>query len=111
MSDKLKVEKVDGDIETLRAIPYKNHMIYIVRIKKLHIFQWLISFKNEVYMGYMVIKPSKGKRKLTEQELGTATQTTLSGAETTIDILLGDVIEKDEMDIAKRFIEFTENND
>ncbi len=99
-----KAKKVSGRIEVLRALPYRGHMIYL-RIIDNDIFEWLLSYKNEVYAGYNVITPEKGKKKLTEQQKIQAASLTLQGALATLDMKLGIKPSKEEKELVKAFEE------
>lgn len=68
-------------------------MIYI-RIIDGDIFEWLTVFEGEIYAGYLVIKPKKGKKKLTTEEQNKSAVLAMQGALATLDMKLG--IEPDE---------------
>lgn len=101
MGEKLKVRESKVVIETLRAIPYKNNLVYIRRIPKLHLFEWIIVFGGEVYTSHLVMKPPKGKKSLNKKELDAAITLVLMGAESTIDTLLGETVSGAEEERAK----------
>jgi len=82
-----KAKKISGRIKVLRALPYKGSMIYL-RVIDGEIFEWLLTFHNEIYAGYLVIKPKKGSSKLTNREISQSASLALQGALTTIDNLL-----------------------
>ena len=83
---KLKSKKVKGRIKTLRALPYRGSMIYL-RVIDGEIFEWLLIFQQELYTGYLEIKPVKGKKKLSDTEISQSAALALQGALTTIDTL------------------------
>ena len=76
---KLKPRKVKGRIEILKAIPYRGIMVYLRKIND-DIFEYLIPHKGEIYADYLIMKPKKGKKKLTRGESNQATALILSGA-------------------------------
>ncbi len=83
-----KAKKVKGRFKTLRALPYRGSMIYL-RVFDGVLFEWLLIFKNELYTGYLVIIPKKGKTKLTKVETAQSAALALQGALATIDMKLG----------------------
>lgn len=68
-------------------------MIYL-RIIDSDIFEWLLVYEGEIYEGYLVVKPEKGKKKLTHDQESHAASLALQGALATIDMKLG--LEPDE---------------
>ncbi len=83
----LKPKKVKGRITTLKVMPYKKVMVYIRMIDG-EIFEYIIPFKGEIYSSYLIIKPSKGKKKLTKDEVAQSAALIFAGAVTTVDYLL-----------------------
>ena len=83
---KLKGKKVKARIKTLRAIPYKGHMIYIRQINN-DIFEWLLIFRNQLYGSYIVVKPDPSGKKPTEIDINKVTNLVLAGATTTLETL------------------------
>ena len=73
----------------LRAGMYKAHMIYILQIKETY-FEYLVEFNGEIYSSYIIIKPTKGKRKLTAAQVQECAALIYNGAVATVDALLGD---------------------
>ena len=92
----LNYDKVKGRITTLKAIPYKGHMIYLRRID-IEIFEYLVVYNNEVYSSYWIIKPRKGEKDLDESEVAQAGGLTMAGACATIDMLTGKKVDKKTM--------------
>lgn len=80
-------------------------MIY-VRIIDDDIFEWLTVYENEIYAGYLVIKPEKGKKKLSRSQQNQAAVLALQGALATLDMKLG--IEPDEE--SKKVVEIFEGS-
>ena len=89
----LKVEKVKGRITTLKALPYKNCMVYLRRVD-IELFEYLVVFNKQLYSSYWIIKPAKGKKDLTKDEVAQAGSLAMSGAIATIDFLLGEKPDK-----------------
>jgi len=81
---KVKIKKVTGRIEILKAMPYKGVMVYIRRIDK-DIFEYIITYKGQVYSSYLIMKPKKGKAKLTKVEVNKSAAVIFAGAVSTID--------------------------
>ena len=85
---KLKVKEISGQIQLLKAIPYKNSMVYIRRIG-LNIFEYLVVFNKEIYTSYWVINLDKGKKDLTKTQVNQAGGLAMAGAMATIDMQFG----------------------
>ena len=83
----LKPKKVKGRITTLKVMPYKKVMVYIRQIDG-EIFEFMIPFKGEIYSSYLIIKPRKGKKKLSKDEVNQAGALIFASAVTTVDYLL-----------------------
>ena len=84
----LKYKKVKGRITILKAIPYKGHMVYLRRID-ISIFEYLAVIRKQVFSAYWIIKPDKGKKDLTKDQVINAAALVMAGACTTIDFQLG----------------------
>ena len=84
----LKVKKVKARVVVLKAIPYREIMVYLRRID-MDIFEYIIPFKGEIYSSYLIIKPSKGKKEMSKDEVNQAAALVLQSAVTTIDFLTG----------------------
>lgn len=97
-----KVKKVKGRIQVLRALPYRGSMIYL-RVIDNDIFEWLLVYEKELYQGYLVITPEKGKTKLTKKQINQSATLALQGALATIDMKLGIKPSKEEKAIVKDF--------
>jgi len=80
------IQEDRGQIEILRAIPYEDTMIYIQKInaRRGTIFQWLFPHEGEIYMSYVVVKG-----RITDEVRDAASGLVLSGAEASIDMLMG----------------------
>jgi len=102
MSKTIKHKKVKGKITILKALLYKDSMVYIRKIKD-DIFEWLLVFKGEVYSSYLIMKPKKGETKLTPEEISQTAELLWSGATTTIDTLLGEKLDKKKKEIVDVF--------
>lgn len=90
---RLKPKKVKGRIKVLKAILYKKSMVYIRQIDE-EIFEYLVVFKNQIYSSYLIIKPKKGMKKLTKNEVNQSAALIFTGAIATIDTLLGKKLDK-----------------
>lgn len=97
-----KAKKSKGRIKTLRALPYRGHMVYLQVIDG-QIFQWMLVYKSEIYSGYNIITPEKGKKKLNETQINQAAALTLQGALATLDMKLGIKPTKKEKEMVKQF--------
>jgi hypothetical protein len=77
-------------------------MIYL-RVIDGEIFEWLITFKKEIYTGYLVITPKKGKTKLTDKEISQSAALALQGALATLDLLHDKKLKKKDKKLVKAF--------
>jgi len=84
-----RAKKVKGGsvIEFLQKSEYKGCPVYI-RMVEGKIFEYFIIYKNDLYTGYNIITPKKGKKKLTKREIAKCGALIFTGAITTVDILL-----------------------
>ena len=98
----LNVKKVDGRIRVLKALPYRDCMIYLRMIDK-DIFTYDLIYDNQLYSSYMIITPKKGKTKLSDDEINQCAALILSGATSTIDTLMGTKLEDRTNEVVKTF--------
>ena len=77
-------------------------MIYL-RVIDDSIFEWLLVYKKEIYAGYLVITPEKGKTKLTQTQINQSATLALQGALSTTDMKLGIKPTKEEKKMVKEF--------
>jgi hypothetical protein len=96
----LKHTNSKGRMKLLRVIPYHDCPIYIRMIGS-DIFMYDLIIKNQLYSSYLVISPSKGKKRLTKKEIQEATMLINSGAQATIDAVLGIKLDKKVERVAK----------
>ena len=82
-----------GRVMLLKAIPYKGCMVYIRRIG-VDFFEYLVVFDKEIYTGYWIISPPKGKKDLTKEQISQAGGLAMAGAMATIDMQYGVRIDK-----------------
>jgi len=99
---KLKPKKVKGRITILKATLYKSHMIYIRMING-EIFEFIVEFGGQVYSSYLIITPTKGKKKLTEDEINQSAALIFAGAVATLDMLLGEEVTKEQKAMVEEF--------
>ena len=85
----LKPKKIKARIVLLKALPYKEVMVYLRKIDE-DIFEYLVPFKGEVWTSYLIITPKKGCKTLTKGETNNAAALVFAGATATIDMLLGE---------------------
>ena len=78
--------KVTGRIDILKIIPYKGVPILIRRIDG-DIFQYDLMFDGQFFSDYLIMKPAKGKKKMTKKEIAKSAGVILAGACATVDIL------------------------
>ena len=104
----LKPKKIKGKITVLRALPYKNHMVYIRKINE-DIFEWLLVYDNQIYSSYMVFTPRNGQVKLSKDEIIKVSGLIWAGAVATIDSLIGEQVTGSEKEKAEAFLQASEN--
>jgi len=102
MAKFVKPKKVKGRITTLKALPYKGCMVYLRRIN-IEIFEYIAVIKNQVWSSYWIIKPSKGKKDLTKDQIVQAAGLAMAGAVATIDMHFGKKLDKKTERIVKTF--------
>ena len=88
MTKKIKVKNVKGVMTAIKVLPYKDCMVYIRRIYQDY-FEYIVIFEGQIYTQYVIMKPAKGKTKLTQQEVQATVNMLWAGAEATIDTLQG----------------------
>ena len=93
MGKTIKHKKVKGKITVLKKLLYKDNVVVIRKIND-DIFEWILVFKNDIYSSYLIMKPRKGEKKLSEEEIDQVSGLLWSGATTTIDMLLGETLDK-----------------
>lgn len=93
-SKELKPKKVKGRITTLYTRFYRDCLIYIRMIDG-EIFEYIVPIKGLIYSSYLIIKPSKGKKKLTKAEIDQSGALIFTGAVTTVDTILGKMTKHD----------------
>ena len=98
----MKSKKVKGRIKVLKALPYKGLMVYLRMIDD-DIFMYDLVFNNQIYSSYLIMKPKKGDKKLTQDEIDQSAALIFSGAAATIDTLKGDGLDKKGKAIVKTF--------
>lgn len=96
---KIKTKRVAGRVAVLKAMPYKGVMVYIRRIDK-DIFEYIIPYKGQIYSSYLIMKPEKGKRRLTKMEVNKSAAVIFAGATATIDTFMSDEDAKKNFDKA-----------
>ena len=99
---RLKPKKVKGRITTLKALPYRGNMTYVRKINS-DIFEYLTIYKGQIYSNYMVITPRPGQTKMSDDEISQAAELLWSGAEATIDTLMGITIDTKKAEVVKAF--------
>lgn len=91
-----------GKVKILRATLYKSHMVYIRMIGN-DLFEYLLEYNGQIYSSYNIIKPRKGEKVLSEQDIADCRDLTMAMAETTLDELLGHTVEGETKEYAELF--------
>lgn len=103
---KLKHKKVKGMVKVLKALMYKGHMVYIRMIGDTY-FEYLLEYNGEIYSSYIIIKPQENKKRLSKSEIQECAALIYTGAEATLDLLLGEnTVDED----TKKAVELMERN-
>lgn len=84
----LKPKTIKNRVRVLKAIPYKNCMVYI-RMIGTDLFMYDVVYGGQIYSSNIVISPKKGQVKLTPNEIQSCIAIIWAGAVATIDTLLG----------------------
>jgi hypothetical protein len=105
MSKKLKGKKTKGRVKVLRATLYKNQKV-IIRMIGDDYFEYLISFNGEIYSSYIIIQAKNNNAKLTKPEIDECAALIYTGAEATLDTLLGVTIDNQ----TKEYVELFEKH-
>ena len=105
MSKKLKGRKTRGRVKVLRATLYRGHKV-IIRMIGDDYFEYLISLDGEIYSSYIIIQAKAEGKKLTKSEIDECAALIYTGAEATIDTIMG--VELDEK--TKEYVELFEKN-
>lgn len=105
MSKKLKGKKTRGRVKILRATVYRGNKV-IIRMIGDDYFEYLISFNGEIYSSYIIIQPTELNKKLSKEEIQECSALIYTGAEATIDTLMG--VELDPK--TKEYVQLFENN-
>ena len=96
----LKGKKTRGRVKVLLATLYKGHKVIIRMIGKDY-FEYITECNGEIYSSYIIIKPREGKKKLSKTEISECTYLIYSGAEATLDALLGRELTDEEKALEK----------
>ena len=77
-------------------------MVYLRRIG-VTIFEYLVVFDGQIYSSYWIIKPDKGRKTLTKDQITHAGALVMAGACTTIDYHLGEAVNKETEGLVRTF--------
>lgn len=77
-------------------------MVYL-RVIDDDIFTYDLVFKGEIYSSYLIMKPKKGSKKLTKDEINQSAALIFAGACSTIDYLKGEKLDKKTKGMVKTF--------
>ena len=79
-----------------------DYPVYVRRIGK-DVFIWDVIIKNQLYSSYMVIKPGKGRQRLTKSEVNEVVKMCFAGACATVDTHLGISMDEQQEKIVETF--------
>lgn len=66
---------------------YLGYQVYLRQIGKEY-FEYLAIIEGEIYSSYIIMKPAKGKKRLTKKDVQNSAAITLAGAMATIETYL-----------------------
>jgi hypothetical protein len=89
-------------MKVLKVLDYKEHPIYIRMVGK-DVFIWDMIHENQLYTGYIVMKPAKGRSKLTQAEIDEVIKMCFAGGATSVDQILGVELTDDDETMVRRF--------
>ena len=98
------MNKVQGRVTILRAGLHKGHKV-IIRMIGVDYFEYITEYNGEIYSSYIIITPAENKKKLNKRQIEDARDLIFSGAEATLDTLMGDIEENKE---AEKILEMVE---
>ncbi len=89
MVEDLNVKETKGLIKIAKAIPYEGTMVYVrqIKVEEGFIFEWLFHFEDQLYSSYVLITSDDDE--LTDKQIQSVTALLTSGAEASIDSLMG----------------------
>lgn len=94
--------QVTGRILILMAGLYKGHVYKVMMIGS-DLFMYLVEFNGEIYMGHNIITPKGNHKSLNDEEIRQCAALTYSGAEATIEQLLGIEVSGEQKQIVETF--------
>lgn len=95
-------KKAKGLITVLQIVDYKEGKILIRKLPK-NIYEWIVFYKNKFYSSYLIIKPIKGQKELSEAEIDEVVKMCYAGAASTIDYQRGEKLSKKDEEMVKMF--------
>ena len=108
--DTIKHTKTKGRVKVLMATLYKDHKV-IIRMIGDDYFEYITECNGEIYSSYIIIKPRENKKRLSKNEINECAALIYSGAEATLEVLLGkELTEKEkkmdeDIKIAEKLVE------
>ena len=100
-------KKTKGRVKVLRASLYKEHKI-IIRMIGDDYFEYITEYNGEIYSSYIIITPQENKKKLSKKEIEECRDLIYAGGEATIDALLGEIDDREEV---KKIVEMVEGKE
>lgn len=94
--------KTNGHMRVLMSMTYKGNHIY-VRMIGTDMYLWDAVYDGQIYSSYIIMKPAKGRLKLTPAETDEVVKMCYSGAATTIDTLMGVELSETDAAVVDRF--------
>lgn len=93
MNKQIKYTATKGRIKILKVMAYRGAMVYIRQIDDT-IFEYILTFENQIYSSFIEMDYAKGKKKFTKNEINGSAAIIFSGATATIDELLNLKVEE-----------------
>ena len=92
----MEIKKAKFRTTLHRIITYKDQTIYIRQIGREY-FEYLVMIDGDLHANYIIMKPEKGKKTLTKDQVNQTVAMILSGGVATVDNILK-IKEEDKLD-------------
>ena len=84
----VKKKRDDDLMKVLMMMSYKGYPVYVRMVQK-EMFIWDVIVDNQLYSSYIIIKPKKGEKSLSQREIEEVIKMCYAGAGATVDNILG----------------------
>lgn len=98
----IKSKKVKGFFKTIKVLLYKDHPILVRMVGDIR-FEYMLMHNNQFYSSFIVIRPRKGEKCLSDEDIQSAANIVYAGGEATVDALLGIELNKEDKEKVELF--------